>query len=1006
MNKVLRILHIDDNLHDRQLVRDALEKEIERFEIIEADSRIRFEELLAEFNFDLVLSDFNILGFDGLQVLQIVKERNPEIPVIIVTGTGSEEIAVQAMKSGADDYVIKSAKHIQNLFPTIKLVLEKKRIHREYLQTLDALKESEERFRLLFTNSLDAVLLTVPNGEILQANKAACRIFGKTEDELKKGGRYGIIDKSDPRLEKALEERMVSGKFNGELTGLRNDGTPFPIEISSSLYFDSHGNQRSSMIIKDISERKKAELAFIASEEKYRTIFENVQDVFYQTDLTGIIHEISPSIKYFSEFQREDLIGENVTKLYADIDQRDTLLRTLREKKEVRDFEIKIKTKDDEIRYASINARLITNSRGEPDHIDGALRDITRRVKVEDDLRHSEEKFRSIFENHSAVKLIIDPDTGRIVDANRAASLFYGWSVEQLKQMLIGEINASSNIKAETESARDKDNMHFEFQHRCKDGSVKDVEVFSSKVIISGKEFLHSIVHDVSAKKKAEEQIRLLSKSIEQSPVSVVITDPKGIIEYVNPAFSLVTGYSAEEAIGKNPNILQSGEHSKEFYMELWNTVLAGNEWTGEFHNKKKNGELIWEKASISPLLDETGQITHFVGIKEDVTDKRKMLQDLITAKENAEAGDRLKSAFINNISHEIRTPLNGIVGFSELLANPEISNENRILYKDIIKKSSVRLLNTITSFMDISMIVSGNMQVYNKQFLLYPLMEDLKQEFEEACLSKNILLDLQVPANSSEITLYTDSDMLNKILFHLIDNAVKFTSSGKIEFGFKMLGDQIEFFVTDTGIGIDPDKIRIIFDYFRQADISHTRGYEGSGLGLSISLGLVKLLKGELFVDSEINKGTTFRFRLDNEIVTSVENESMIAGNQPQALINPIILIAEDDEVNYKYLEILLKKAKYNVLWAKNGLEAIEMCRLHPNIALILMDMKMPVISGMEATRKIKNFRPEMKVIALTAYLSTADELDALANGCDRFLSKPVNGQKLLGLIAQFLGN
>jgi PAS domain S-box-containing protein len=261
MKSKIRILHVDDNLHDRELVKDALRQEHDKFDIVEADHRDKFEQHLAERDFDLVLSDFNILGFDGFQVLQLVKEKNPDTPVIIITGTGSEEIAAQAMKLGADDYVIKSVKHIRNLVPTIRNVMEKTRIIKEYKETLIALRESEVRFRLLFENSMDAVLLTVPNGDILRANPAACQIFGKTEEEIIHAGRFGVVDHTDPRLELAIKERSSTGKFFGELTGLRNDGTPFPIELSSALYKDNNGNFRSSMIIRDISDRKRAEEA-------------------------------------------------------------------------------------------------------------------------------------------------------------------------------------------------------------------------------------------------------------------------------------------------------------------------------------------------------------------------------------------------------------------------------------------------------------------------------------------------------------------------------------------------------------------------------------------------------------------------------------------------------------------------------------------------------------------------------------------------------------------------
>ena len=261
METQVRILHIDDNLHDRQLVLDAFGELSEQFHIIEADSREKFENYLKHESFDLVLSDFNILGFDGFKVLEIGKEKNPDIPVIIVTGTGSEEIAVQAMKMGADDYVIKTASHIRNLVPTVRNVLEKRKIQREHKFVLEELRESEERFRLLFENSMDAVLLTCPDGRTLKANPAACRMFGWSEKEMTEKGRSLIMDTSDPRLEPAVKLRNETGWFYGELTGVRKDGVKFPIELSSAIFRDKEGNLNTSVIIRDISERKAAEEA-------------------------------------------------------------------------------------------------------------------------------------------------------------------------------------------------------------------------------------------------------------------------------------------------------------------------------------------------------------------------------------------------------------------------------------------------------------------------------------------------------------------------------------------------------------------------------------------------------------------------------------------------------------------------------------------------------------------------------------------------------------------------
>lgn len=603
------------------------------------------------------------------------------------------------------------------------------------------------------------------------------------------------------------------------------------------------------------------------SEEKYRAIFENVQDVFYQTDLNGIILEISPSIKHFSEFIKEDLIGKPVQNLYAVPGEREILLQTLHQKGEIRDYEISLKTQQGDIKYVSINARLINNSNGTPDHIDGAIRDITDRVKAEESLRISEKKFRNLFQNHVAVKIIVDPDTGNIVDANFAASRFYGWSIDELKQMKIGEINtASPEVMQKTfKQVLAFEKVNFEFQHRCRDGSIKEVEVRSSKIEIHGKDYFHAIVHDITDKKKAEEQIRLLSLTIEQSPIMVLITDPQAKIKYVNPSFINTTGYSRKEVIGENPRIFNSSMQSREFYLKLWETILAGKHWSGEFQDRKKNGEIYWVEASISPLMNEIGQITHFVMIKEDISEKRKMMEDLIKAKEKAEASDRLKTAFMNNISHEIRTPLNSIQGFAPLIIDPTLNVDEKQEFIKIFNLSSLRLIETITDYMDISLITSDTMDVVKDDFYLEGVIRLIQEQFHLRCCEKKLILSFELPEDIHSMTINSDQELLLKILIHLMDNAIKFTKSGEITVGVSAKDNFYEFFVRDTGKGIKKEYLSSIFKHFVQEDESNTRAYEGSGLGLAIVNGLVTLLGGSIRVDSEKGIGSTFTFDIQS---------------------------------------------------------------------------------------------------------------------------------------------
>ncbi len=358
---------------------------------------------------------------------------------------------------------------------------------------------------------------------------------------------------------------------------------------------------------------------------------------------------------------------------------------------------------------------------------------------------------------------------------------------------------------------------------------------------------------------KAEELIRLFSLAVESSSISVIITDVRGNIIYVNPFFTTLTGYSTEEVIGKDTLFLDSGKNSKDFYEKLGQTVLAGMEWSGEVLNKKKNGEFYWANGYVSPLTNDSGEITHFVSIMEDVTERKRMLEELVLAKEKAEENDKLKTAFINNISHEIRTPLNGILGFSRLLSDDDLPADKRTEYYSIVKESGERLLNTVSNYMDMAMIVSGTMKMIRKEFTLIPLFEEIMEEIAPLCDAKKIKLTIGVSEKDAGLTINSDRNFIYKILRILLYNAVKFTRDGSITYGYRTTAGNLEMYVQDSGVGISQDKFKRIFEIFTQEETADTRGYDGSGLGLNIASGLIGLLGGNISVISDKGKGSTF---------------------------------------------------------------------------------------------------------------------------------------------------
>lgn len=510
--------------------------------------------------------------------------------------------------------------------------------------------------------------------------------------------------------------------------------------------------------------------------------------------------------------------------------------------------------------------------------------------------------------------------------------------------------------------------------------------------------------------KQAEEKLRILSQAVEQSPTSILITDTEGKITYINSKFSVLTGYSPEETLGQNPRFLKSGEMPTEYYKEMWMTINSGKEWSGEFHNRKKSGELYWEQAFISPIFDSTGMITHFLSIKEDITGRKQTEKELISAKEKAEESNRLKTEFLHNMSHEIRTPMNGIMGFTTLLEDPDISHEKQKQYIKFITNSSTQLLRIIDDILEISQLETTQVKAHNEQVCLNDLLLELFSIFDMKAKAKKIPLYLNKGLSDKQSLIYTDTLKLNKILGNLLENALKFTSTGFVEMGYQLKNNTIEIYVQDTGIGINPQKQESIFERFSQEEKEVTKIYGGLGLGLSIAKENTELLGGKITLKSEKGKGSVFYVTIPYNPVYSDESDKVAdVDTEPQSGQEELytILIAEDEEVNYLYLEALLELTNLNtkLIHARNGKEAIEICQKNEEINLVLMDIKMPVMNGYEATKEIKKYRPDLPVIAQTAYSTTEDKELAKSAGCDDFISKPIRSETLNRIVTRYLG-
>jgi len=375
---------------------------------------------------------------------------------------------------------------------------------------------------------------------------------------------------------------------------------------------------------------------------------------------------------------------------------------------------------------------------------------------------------------------------------------------------------------------------------------------------------------------------------------------------------------------------------------------------------------------------------------------------ELIEARDKAEASNRLKTAFMNNISHEIRTPLNGILGFAPMVIDPSFSDSDKQEFLGILNSSSRRLMQTVADYMDISLITSGNMEVFLKEFSPGEVVDEIQNQFQHQCDNKSINFIIEKPETFNSLYINSDRIILRKILSHLVDNALKFTQEGIITVGTSINSKVLKFYVKDTGIGISKDALHMIFEHFSQEDVTSTRNHEGSGLGLAITKGLVNLLGGTISVNSV--KGIGSKFTVTVPVVTEDINPANSETPAIKAAFSrrPMILVAEDEPYNFLLFELTLSNY-FEIIRAEDGEEAVELCRSISDLELVLMDVKMPKMNGLMATQEIKKFRKELPIIALTAYAEIGMREKCLEAGCDDYLPKPVSKIELLNKIKEF---
>ncbi len=566
-------------------------------------------------------------------------------------------------------------------------------------------------------------------------------------------------------------------------------------------------------------------------------------------------------------------------------------------------------------------------------------------------------------------------------------------------------------MDSDTITMLEKKPMHFDEYGNVK-GKFMYLDVHKAPIFSKDGKLLGVVgtARNITEKKAMEQELKVSEETyrgiINSITEAVYIQDENGVFMDVNDAATHIYGYPREYFIGKTPEFVSApGYNDIPKVAQFVKKAFEGKPQVFEFWGLKSDGTVFPKTVSLTPGK-YFGQPC-VIAIARDNTDQKKWEKELLAAKEKAEENDRLKSAFLANMSHEIRTPLNGILGFVQLMRSSKPDQADVQKYLDIIEKSGERLNSLLNGLIDLAKIETGQVDVIVKPTSINSQVQYVIDFFTPEARKKNLLLYAAKPLNWENDVVETDPNLLQAILTNLVKNALKYTEQGYIELGCQINDGFLELSVRDTGIGIPPEKQSIIFERFIRANNDLTNPYDGAGLGLSISIAYAKCLGGDIKLESAIGKGSTFTLRLPYKPARKHHLQSVMqpeTGTHFKIGKKIKILIADDDPASVLLLKTSLESISSDILIAQDGNEAFELFNKHPDLDLILMDIKMPGADGLAVTRMIKERKPHLPVIAQTAFAMLSDKQKAMEAGCDAYIAKPINIEMLSQLIQMLL--
>ena len=753
-----------------------------------------------------------------------------------------------------------------------------------------------------------------------------------------------------------------------------------------------------------------------------RSVMESLPFVAWLKDLQGRFIYVNDKYLNFIKLQKvEELIGKTDFDIFPKVEAEKYLI----EEQEVMSKKkgIAYNKKVDDIWFTTIKFPVYDN-KGNVIGTTGIHRDITERVVNKTKYEIENNLLQALLDSIPDTIYFKDTES-KFTRVNKAKSLEVG--VENPDE-LVGKSDfdffseEESRPRYEDEQRIIKTGVPLinKIEHAL-DHEGHDHWISTTKCAIRDKDGnimgLVGISRDITDTKKAlvamEREKEFLQALMDHIQHTIYFKDTECRFTKINKAQARMIGVEKpEDAIGKTDLDFFNTEHAKAAYDDEKEIMRSGIPVVDKVEKLKgAAGEFRWVTATKYPVRDSKGIVTGIVGMSVDITEKVLYEQKLKEAKEKAEESDRLKTAFLSNMSHEIRTPMNGIIGFSNLLRDPQLSEADRNEFLNHINNCGNQLLALIDDIIDISKIEAGQIKIQIGETHVNNIQNEIQNTFntsKNAEGKSHIELICKSPLDDDSMVVYTDPFRLRQVLSNLIGNAIKFTSEGSVEFGYTILkSDYIQFYVKDSGIGIPKDKQQVIFERFGQVLDPKTiaMNKKGTGLGLAISANLVKILGGELWVESEVGKGATFFFTIPykkvNNPLTQAEGKVDMSSID---ITGKTILIAEDEETNFIYYKEMLKQYGVKILWVKTGSDAIHSVKVNQEIDIVLMDCKMPEMDGLTATTQIKKIRPDLPVIAQTAFAMADERQKCIEMGCDAYISKPILKEELFRIFWKYL--